>query len=244
MSAFVTTLEEIQREERLVGIPVDRPLTDRSITHRRLEIAVVLTIAGLVALFAGQISTGQVKLLSCTVAVLFGVYAIEKDRHLRRLALLRGDFQRISLVVADELMHSGALRRLGDRELLDLRDALGRAAGRIAANLAEMLPAHCTRVRVTGPAGEVPVAAERDLVPTVVPDDSTVARDAVLAGKPVRRGGPEERTIIAAPLWHHDEIVGVVEAVSAPGARFTLSEVDLVDAFGRGVIAGLLAPPA
>jgi hypothetical protein len=241
MSAFVTTLDrEIAREERLVGLPIDQPLSDRTIVHRRTEIAGVLMTSGLVAVLAGQAATAQVKVFASALAVLFGIYAIEKDRHLRRLAVLRSDFQRISLVVVDELMHSGALR--GDRELLDLRDALGRAAGRIAANLADVLPAHCTRVRITGPAGEVPVAAERDLIERPIPDDSTVARDAVRAGKPIRRTGMYGRVIIAVPMWHGDEIVGVVEAVSDPDAPYTAPDVALVDAYARGAIAALLAP--
>jgi hypothetical protein len=243
MSAIVTTLDrEIAREERIVGIPTDRPLTDRAIAHRRLQIAVVLLISAFVAVFAAFSPTGQVKLFSMALAALFGVYALEKDRHLRRLAVLHGDFERITLVVAGELMHSGALR--GARELLDLRDALGRAAGRLAATLAEVLPAHCTRVRVTGPAGEVPVAAERDLVEVPVPDDPTVARDAVRAGKPMRRAGLGGRTVIAVPLWFDDEVVGVLEAVSGPGTPYTAPDVALVDAYGRGAITALLAPPA
>ena len=243
MSAFVTTLDrEIEREERQVGIPTDRPLSDGSIAHRRLEIGAVLMIAGIVAVLAGQSATGQVQLFAVALASLFAVYALDKDRHLRRLAVLRGDFQRISLVVVDELMQSGALR--GDRELLDLRDALGRAAGCIAATLADVLPAHCTRVRVTGPAGEVPVAAERDLAERPVADDSTVARDAVRAGKPMRRLGEDGRTILAVPMWHGDIAVGVIEAVSAPAAQYALPDVALVDAYARGAIAALLAPPA
>ena len=46
MSAIVTTLDrEIAREERHVGIPTDRPLTDAAIAHRRLQLAAVLLIA-------------------------------------------------------------------------------------------------------------------------------------------------------------------------------------------------------
>ena len=68
---------------------------------------------------------------------------------------------RITLYVASELMHSGALAR--DRELLEVRDRVARSAGALAAALAELLPVDRARVRVVGPSGEMPVAAERTL---------------------------------------------------------------------------------
>jgi hypothetical protein len=88
------------------------------------------------------------------------------------------------------------------------------------------------------------VAAERDLFDHPIPDDSTVAGDAVRAGKPIRRAGADGRTIIAVPMWHDDTVVGVVEAVSAPEAPYSGPDVALVDAFARGAVAALLAPPA
>jgi hypothetical protein len=199
-------------------------------------------IAGLVAVYSAFVATGQVQLFATALAALFGMYALEKDRHLRRLAVLRGDIARITLVVANELMHSGALR--SDRELLDVREALGRGAGRLAASLADVLPAHATRVRVTGPTGEVPVAAERDMSDRPVPDDPSVARDAARAGQPMKRDGEGGRTIIAVPMWRDDDIIGVLEAVSRPDERYVAADVALVDAFARGAVAALLVPPA
>jgi hypothetical protein len=243
MSAIVTTLDkEIRREERLVGIPTDKPLSDAAIAHRRIQIAVLLVIAACVAVFAAFSATGQVRLFSIALAGLFAVYALEKDRHLRRLAVLHGSIDRITLVVANELLHSGALRT--DRELLDVRDGLGRAAGRLAAALSEIVHGECTRVRVTGPAGEAPVAAERDLVDHAVVDDPTVARDAVRGHAPIRRQLENGRTVLAVPMWRGNDVVGVLEAVSAPHQSYSAADVAAVRAFARGAIAALLAPPA
>jgi hypothetical protein len=244
MSAIVTTLDrEIAREERLVGIPTDRPLTDGAIARRRLQLAVVLLVAGLVAVFAVFAAIDSLQLVALMVAATFGLYALEKDRHLRRLASLHGDVERISLVVAGELLHSGALRI--DAELVDVRDSLARSAGTIAAGLADALPADCTRVRLTGPAGEVPLAAERDLDPRgPVMDLPNVARDAVRSRQPVRATAPDGRTIVAVPIWRRRDIIGVLEAVSRPGAAYLPEDAALVDAYGRGAIAALLAPPA
>ncbi len=135
----------------------------------------MLGASGFVALFAVFAADQSIRLGAAALAVLFGAYAMEKDRHLRRLALLRGDSMRITLAVAGELMFSGALA--GDRELLDLRDGIGRAAGRLAAGLADAIPADCTRLRLLGPSGEVPVAAERELTARqLVLDEPTAAQ--------------------------------------------------------------------
>ena len=104
-------------------------------------------------------------------------------------------------------MFSGALA--GDRELLDLRDGIGRAAGRLAAGLADVVRADCTRLRLLGPSGEVPVAAEREVAARQsVPDDATAARDALRNRKPVRQVTTDDRGVIvvaigaATTFWH------------------------------------------
>src|SRR5262249_42126775 len=118
MVATITSLDrEIAREERRVGLPTGEPLTDESIARRRVQIAFVLGACGMVALFAVFQAEVALRILAVAIAVGFGAYAIEKDRHLRRLCSLRGDSRRITLAVAGELMFSGALA--GDRELLD-----------------------------------------------------------------------------------------------------------------------------
>jgi hypothetical protein len=238
MPATVTTLDrEIAREERSVGLPTDQPLTDRSIAQRRVQIAGVLLVCGFVALFAVFAATGVLQISAIALAGGFGMYAIEQDRHLRRLALLRGDSRRITLVVAGELMYSGALA--SDRELLDLREGVGKNAGRLAAALADVVPAECTRVRLVGPSGEVPIAAERELVPgRSVTDDGAPAVEAMRSGAPVRKevGG---RTVLAVPLWRRDDLVAVLEAVSPPGEMYEPVDAALVDSFARGAIAAL-----
>jgi hypothetical protein len=238
MPATVTTLDrEIAREERSVGLPTDEPLTDRAIAHRRVQIAAVLLVCGFVALYAVFASAGVLQISAIALAGGFAMYAIEQDRHLRRLALLRGDSRRITLVVAGELLYSGALA--SDQELLDLREGVGLRAGRLAAALADVVPADCTRVRLVGPSGEVPIAAERELTPgRSVTDDVAPAVEAMRTGSPVRKevGG---RTVLAVPLWRRDDLVGVLEAVSPPGQLYEPVDAALVDSFARGAIAGL-----
>jgi hypothetical protein len=241
MPATVTLLErEIADEERVVGMPANRPLTDGAIARRRSQIAIVLGSSGFVAMSSLFFAAGLVRVGAIALALLFGGYAIGKDRHLRRLALLRGDSMRITLAVANELMSSGALT--GARELLDLREGIDRAAGRLAAGLADVVPADCTRLRVVGPSGEVPVAAERELGSrNDVADDRTAAEQAVESHKSVRRITTDDRGVLVVALQHGDDIVALLEAVAPSGDRFRPGDLARAEAFARGAVSALVA---
>jgi hypothetical protein len=240
MPATVTTLDrEIAREERCAGLPAGQPPTDGAIAHRRLQIAALMVACGLVAIYAAYAAAGTVQTCAIALAVAFGVYAIGQDRHLRRLAALCDDSRRITLVVAGELIHSGAL---ADRELLDLRDAVGRCAGALCAALADTMGADCVRVRLVGPSGEVPVAAERDLAPRrpLLDDPATAARAARMRA-PVR-AQVGNRSVMAVPVWRGDDEIALLELVGPPGARYGPSDAALVDAFATGAVAALRVP--
>jgi hypothetical protein len=239
MPAAVTILDrEITLEERRVGIPTNQPLTDGAIARRRLQIAIVLGASGFVALFAMFLAAGVVRAGAIMLAALFGAYAVEKDRHLRRLASLRGDSMRITLAVANELMLSGALA--SDPELLDLRDGIGRAAGRLAAGLADVVGAECTRLRLLGPSGEVPVAAERDLAARAsVPDDPTAAHKVLRNRRTVREVTVDDRGVLVVAMRRGDEVLALLEAVAPRGDRYRPVDVVQADAYARGAVAAL-----
>jgi hypothetical protein len=239
MPAAVTILDrEITLEERRVGIPTNQPLTDGAIARRRLQIAIVLGASGFVALFAVFVAAGVLRAGAIVLAALFGAYAVEKDRHLRRLASLRGDSMRITLAVASELMLSGALA--SDPELLDLRDGIGRAAGRLAAGLADVVGAECTRLRLLGPSGEVPVAAERDLAARAsVPDDPTAAHKVLRNRRTVREVTVDDRGVLVVAMRRGDEVLALLEAVAPRGDRYRPVDVVQADAYARGAVAGL-----
>lgn len=238
MPAKVTTLErEIVKEERAVGMPTGEPLTDRAILHRRLQVGVLFCTCGLVALLAVVAAASVIEMASVALAGAVGVYAIEQDRHLHRLASLRGDSLRIRLVVAGELLYSGALT--GDRELLDLRDRVGRSAGALAAALSDVLPADCARVRLVGPSGELPVAAQREIAPRrPVVDDRSTATEAMRTSAPVRRNA-NGHTTMTVPMWRGDDAIGLLEVISPRGDLYKPVDTALVDAFARGAVAAL-----
>jgi hypothetical protein len=241
MAAEVTTLDrKIAAEGRRAGLPTDQPLTDGAIARRRFQIAMLLCACGLVAVFAVYVATGLLQSLSILLAMMFAGYAIGQDGHLRRLGELRSDSRRITLVVARELMCSGALT--GDRELLDLRDGIGRAAGRLAAGLADVVACDCARVRLLGPSGELPIAAERELAARrPVPDDDAAARDALRLRKPVRATTTEGRGVLVVPVWRGNDVVGMLEAVSPPEGRYLPGDASRAGAFARGAVSALSA---
>jgi len=242
MAATVTTLDRaIAREERRVGLPTNQPLTDAAIAHRRAQIVEVLVACGCVAIIAVVSARGPVRVLAIALALAFAVYAIQKDRHLRRLASLRGDSKRITLVVASELMHSGALA--GDRELLDLREVVGHSAGRLAAGLADAVHAESVRVRLLGPSGELPIAGEREFVKRrTVPRDAETARDALRTRAVVRTTTADGRGVLVVPMWRGNDLIALLEAVAAPGDRFLPRDAAVVDAYARGAVAALSTP--
>ena len=238
MPGTVTTLDRaIHEEERHVGIPTDKPLTDRTIAHRRFQIGLLLLACGFAALYAVFAASSAVQMLAVLLAGGFGLYALRQDRHLRRLAQLRGDSRRITLAVAEELLFCGALA--GDQELLDLRSAVAKGAGSLAAGLSDVVNCDASRVRLVGPSGEVPMAAMREIAPRCpIPDDPEPARHALRVDTPVRQTF-EDRMIIVVPMWRGDEPVALLEVISAPGDRYRPLEVALVDAFAQGVVAAL-----
>src|SRR3712207_6492751 len=135
-------------------------------------------------------------------------------------------------------MYSGALT--SDQALLDVRAEVARRAGALASALADVLPADCTRVRLLGPSGELPVAAVRELVPGCsVPDDVAAASEAMRLRAPVRRESAG-RTVLAVPMGRGNDVVAVLEVVSPSGELYEPVDAAVVDAYARGAIAALL----
>lgn len=238
---ILTSLErEIACEERIVGIPTDQPLTKAAIVRRHGQIGVLLglvTIA-VVATLASEIR--GLRVLTSALALTFGVYALQKERHLRRLEVLHRDECAVHLTVADSILRSGALRH-ADRELVDLRNAVERDAARLAEGAADAMLAHCACVRLVGPSGETPLAAVCDFGDAGIWLDPSAAHEAAERHEPIRRDARDGRTVIAVPLQHRYEVVGVLEVISGPDEPYGAKDAELVAAFARGAVCGLLS---
>jgi hypothetical protein len=246
VSATITTLErEIAREERIVGIDDPRP-SPAAISRRQAQVAAVLgcVVVGLlgVAFLPGSAGAhpSLVRFLTVALGVLVAVYAVEQDRHLRRLARLAGHTQSIALAVADAISVNGALHTRV--EVLRLREAVTHAARELADDLAELVLADVVRVRIAGPSGEVPIVAAR-MGALDVADDPAVARHALRRRRPVQETRPDGRVVMAVPLVVEHEEIAVLEAVSPRATPFVPRDSALVDAFGRGALAALRTRP-
>jgi hypothetical protein len=235
----VDTLEhEIAHEERIVGIPTDRPLTHSAIVKRHAQIGVLLGLLSLALVATLVSSMGAWRFFFCVLALGFGVYAWIEGKHLERLARLQRDETSIHLTVADSLLRSGILR--ADRGALALRNAVERAANQLAADLVNVVPAECAGLRLVGPMGETPLAAVCDLGTGGVWLDPSAAHEALERREPVRRSAPDDRSVIAVPMEHQGDIVAVLEVVSISTDRYSLVDELLVSSFARGAVSALL----
>lgn len=238
--AILTKLErEIASEERIVGIPTDQPLTKAAIVRRHSQLGVLLGLFTFVVVATLASEMAALRVLTSALALAFGVYALRKERHLQRLEVLLRDECSIHLTVADSILRSGAL--YADRELLDLRSAVERGASKLAEGAADAMLAHCAGVRLVGPSGETPLAAVCDFEDAGVWLDPAAAHEAVKRHEPIRRGAPDGRTVIAVPLEYQFEVVGVLEVVSGPDEPYGANDAELVAAFARGAVCGLLS---
>ena len=238
-ATLINLEHQIADEERIVGIPTDQPLTTQVIVRRHVQIGVLTAVVCFLAIATLLSELAGVRVFASALALAFGGYAVQKERHLQRLAHLHDDETSIHLTVADTLLRTGVLR--ADRELLEIRECVELAAARVATELADIVPADCTAVRVIGPSGETPLAAMCDRGEHGFRLDPAAAHEVLRRGEPVRRGAPDGRTVLAVPLEHHAQVVGVLEVVSTPAGFYSAYDAELVSVFALGAVSGLLS---
>jgi hypothetical protein len=237
----ITTLEkEIAREERIVGIRPGQRLTPARISRRQHQVAGIVVLVTIALLGVAFSPTGTTLLRGLTVALAAAicVYALEQNRHLRRLYHLTCDSQKITFAVVDVLANNGVLRL--DEDLLTYQAGLERSATLIATGLADVLLADVARVRLAGPSGEVPIVATH-MGALDAPDDPTVAKHALRRGHPMKGSMPGSRTVLAIPLVHKGEPVAVLEAVSPAHVPYEPRDAALADAYAKGALSSLRA---
>lgn len=150
-TATITTLaRQIEHEERIVGIRPDVRVTRAVIARRQVQVAFVcLGVAiALVGVAFSPRGTFLLKVLTVLLAVAMTWYAVEQDRHLRRLARLTHESRAIDLAVVDALTSSGALAV--DRAVLRVRKHLEHVGLVIAVGLVDVLAAASVRFRIVG----------------------------------------------------------------------------------------------
>jgi hypothetical protein len=230
--------EEIVREERVVGIRPGASMSPSAIKRRRrqLECVAALVFFGLVLTTLraqvwgtrgdSLIDPNWLRAAMITCAGGFIAYALEKEKHLRRLTVLDMEVRRTNLYVADAILRSAALS--DDLEFMHATLVLDEVVDRVAGRAQRRLDAAEAAVRLLVAGGELPVVASRVGRGGPAPGGgrTALAEQVALARLPRRNepdaGGP---SIIAAPLVHYGRLLGVLEVVAGPERQF--DHVDL-----------------
>jgi GAF domain-containing protein len=230
--------EQISREERVVGIRPGAATSPEVIRRRRRQIegVALLVFFGLVlTTLRAQIWGGRthefidpdwLRAAMITCAGGFLAYVVEKEKHLRKLTVLDLEARRTNLDIADAILRSAALS--DDVEYLHGSLVLHEVVARIANVAQRRLDAAESAVRLLVAGGELPVVASRigPSGPVSAAGRTHLAEQVALARLPrAYEAQAGEANIIAAPLVHFGRLLGIVEAVSAPGRGF--DNVDL-----------------
>lgn len=245
--------DEIIREERYVGIRPGQPVSRDVIRSRRrqLELVAMLVFFGLVLTtlraqiwgthsHAGLINPDYLRAAMITCAGGFIAYALEKEKHLRRLTVLDLEARRTNLFVADAMLRAAALS--DDLELMHATLVLDEVADRVATRVQKRLDAGESAVRLLVAGGELPVAASRVGAdgPVTAAGRSALAEQVALARVPRRRDGEgDEPDVIAVPLVHYGRLLGVAEAVGRPGRRFDNVDLAILTALAERAAVAL-----
>jgi GAF domain-containing protein len=231
--------DEISREERLVGIRPGEPVSMHSIRRRRRQLEYIaffvffgLVLTTLRAQVWGAhdhnalINPDWLRAAMITCAGGFIAYALEKEKHLRKLTLLDVEARRTNLFVADALLRAAALSE--DLEFMHATLVLDEVVDRVAGRAQKRLNAAETAVRLLVAGGELPIAASRvgPGGPVTVAGRTALAEQVALARLPRRREPTaDEPAAMAVPLMHYGRLLGVIEAVALPG--YVFDNVDL-----------------
>lgn len=239
--------EEIEREERVVGIKPGAELSSVAIRRRRrqLEGVALLVFFGLVLTTLRSqvwgapqadslIDPNWLRAAMITCAGGFIAYVVEKEKHLRRLTMLDVESRRTNLYVADALLRAAALS--DDLEFMHATLVLDEVADRACRRALRRLDAGEAAVRLLVSGGELPVVASRIGAAGPVPAEGrqALAEQVALSRLPRRSdglaGGP---SLLAAPLMHYGRLLGVMEVVGEPGRRFDNVDLAVLNALAE-----------
>lgn len=246
--------EQIRREERVAGLRADGHVTDAAIKRRRLQIALVSVVVflGLVLTTlvddlwvdlkrnSSIVDPSSARLAMIVFAVAFIAYALEKERHLRRLTTLGHEAHAINMELAERILRSAALAD-AQRNLagcLNLEDALRTSLDESL----RLVVAATGSIQLLTDDGELHEVVARPVAGGPRVADALVAQVA-LAREPMLLSGPVPievgtatgvdtiTSVVCAPLEHDGVLLGVLTLGAPPTEHFGEDELALVRHF-------------
>jgi len=233
----------LEREARIVGIKGFSTPTLEAVDRRRSQLWTI-AFAGLVCLAAAVallstdaghhlgFATGTA-FRAGTILLVIGlaVYVVEKERHLRRLAMLLVDERVLAAALSNRLKELAMLYEAGKamNSVLFVDDVLRL----ILSSAFELLKASSGSIMLVEESGELVVvcqAGDSDIAPLELGGSiaNRVVRDReplLVQGTVSEKGQPETESAVCVPLVHRGQVLGVINLFGAVGVVY--SEYDL-----------------
>jgi hypothetical protein len=253
VETHITTFETsspLEHEARIVGLKGFSTPTLEAVDRRRSQLWTI-TFAGLVCLSAsvavltsegahhlGFANRSGFRIGTIALVVGLAIYVIEKERHLRRLAMLLVDERVLAAGLSNRLKELVILYEAGKamnsvlliEEVLELIltsafELLGATSGSI---LLVEDDGSLRQVCRTGD-GRSPLEMTEGIARRVLAD-----KEPLLAhGKVIEKGRVDTQSTVCVPLIHRDEVLGVLSLSGGPDHHYTEHDLRAVSLFAE-----------
>jgi two-component system, OmpR family, sensor histidine kinase KdpD len=258
--------DSIRREARVAGLRDFRTPSLEAIERRRLQLW-ILTAVLLVSISVGLVvvstwnsaatkvfaSTPVMRIAVVLLSVAFCLYAVDKERHLRKLARLLVDERVLTTALSNRLREVELLLDAGKamNDVLDLsvvlETILRGAVELLGADSGSVMLLEGTELAVASSHGNTDAASGRVRLGEGIAGHVAVTREALLIhGKadPADFPGLEPHaqpvvSAISAPLIHRDELLGVLNVNSMGEKSFTEFDLRAVSLFAEQAAASI-----
>ena len=260
------SVDQIAREARVAGLRAGSTLSLETVERRRLQLwAVMVLLLLVVSIGVALVSTWRpaqgestptvLRVAIVLLSVAFGVYAIEKELRLRRLARLLTDQHVLTEALASRLHETSLLLDAGKamNSVLELpavletilRSAMDLLSGASGSIMLLETPNEMVTVLAHGSDVEV---GRRSRVGAGIAGRVAATREAVLIeghADPSEFPGLTERereasSALSVPLVSHDVLFGVLDVSAGPQRRYTVYDLQIASLFAEQA-AGAIA---
>jgi two-component system sensor histidine kinase KdpD len=258
--------DRISREARVAGLRDFRTPSLEAIERRRLQLW-ILTAVLLVSISVGLVvvstwnsaatkafaSTPVMRIAVVLLSVAFCIYAVDKERHLRKLARLLVDERVLTTALSNRLREVELLLDAGKamNDVLELsvvlETILRGAVELLGADSGSVMLLEGTELAVASSHGNTDAASGRVQLGEGIAGHVAITREALLIhGKadPADFPGLEPHaqpvvSAISAPLIHRDELLGVLNVNSMGEKSFTEFDLRAVSLFAEQAAASI-----